>query len=98
MQGKLSSICGYRNGEGTETTTLVVNNATLKVKGSTAYSGIRNLKAYELQKCHIETSGVKFGKASNGSYELVDESGTTYTGEVTIAPDCTFFLSHSSPG
>lgn len=87
VQGKLSSICGYRNGEGTETTTLVVNNATLKVKGSTAYSGIRNLKAYELKKSHIETSGVKFGKASNGSYELVDESGKTYTGEVTIAPD-----------
>lgn len=57
------------------------------MKGSTAYSGIRNLKAYELQKCHIETSGAKFGKASNGSYELVDESGKTYTGEVTIAPD-----------
>ena len=62
IQGKLQSIMGYMNGENTATLSLVVNNATLKVKGATGgwgwkRSGIENLKSYELKNCHIETPG-----------------------------------------
>ena len=98
VQGKNYSIVGYHNGDNTESLTLVVDNATVKVKGSTGgwgwkNSGIGYLKAYELRNCYISTPGVKFGKVyKNTYYELVGTDGDTYYGEVTIKPATTYNL------
>ena len=93
IQGAMKSISGYSNGADTEVLSLVVDNATLKVKGATGgwgwkESGITYLEAYELKGCHIETPGVKFGKRNNFSYyELLGEDNDVYIGEVSIVPD-----------
>lgn len=98
VQGKDCSITGYRNGENTETLALVVDNATVKVKGNTGgwgwkRSGIDALKSYELKNCYISTPGVKFGKThKNTHYEFVGTDGDTYYGEVTIKPATTYNL------
>ncbi|EFM01587.1 hypothetical protein [Hoylesella marshii] len=92
VQGKEKSISGYCNGDNTETLNLVVDNATLKVKGATGGwgwkdAGISYLKSYQLKNCHISTVGVKFGKQSNFTYyELLGTDGNTYYGEVEIVP------------
>lgn len=92
VQGKIKSISGYENGKNTETLNLVVDNATLKVKGATGgwgwkESGITRLKSYELKNCHISTAGVRFGKLSNLTYyELLGTDNDTYHGEVEIVP------------
>ena len=92
VQGKRRSIAGYKNGDNTETLNLVVDNATLKVKGATGgwgwkESGITYLKSYELKNCHISTAGVRFGKRSNSTcYELLGTDNYTYPGEVEIVP------------
>lgn len=76
----------------TKTLNLVVDNATLKVKGATGGwgwkdAGISYLKSYQLKNCHISTAGVKFGKQSNFTYyELLGTDGNTYYGEVEIVP------------
>ena len=71
VQGDQYSIVGYENGPNTAALSLVVDNATLKVKGATGDDwktpGIYGLKAYELRGCHIETPGVRFGKIYEGS-------------------------------
>lgn len=98
VQGKHNSISGYRNGENTETLTLVVDNATVKVKGATGgwgwkASGIYGIKHYHLKNCYISTPGVKFGKTNKQSYyEFVGTDGGTYYGEVTIEPATTYNL------
>ena len=98
VQGKHNSISGYRNGENTETLTLVVDNATVKVKGATGgwgwkASGIYGIKHYHLKNCYISTPGVKFGKTNKQSYyEFVGTDGDTYYGEVTIKPATTYNL------
>ena len=96
VRGNDYSIIGFHNRPGTESLTLVVDNATVKVKGSTGgwgwkFSGIGYLKAYELRNCYISTPGVKFGKKDT-YYELVGTDGDTYYGEVTIKPATTFDL------
>lgn len=92
IQGSDNSFISYDNGNGTQVLNLVLDNATLKVKGSTGgwgwkHAGIRALKSVELKNCHIETPGVKFG-LRNGltSYELLGEDNDTYYGEVSIVP------------
>ena len=98
VRGNDYSIVGYHNGDNTESLTLVVDNATVKVKGATGgwgwkTSGIDGLKAYELRNCYISTPGVKFGKVyKNTYYELVGTDGDTYYGEVTIKPATTYNL------
>lgn len=92
VQGKTNSISGYNNGSNTETLNLVVDNATLKVKGATGgwgwkEAGITYLKSYQLKNCHISTAGVKFDKPSGSTYyELLGTDGHTYYGEVEIVP------------
>ena len=91
IQSTYQSISGYKNGKNTVTLSLVVDNATLKVKGSTdgdwQMPGIDNLKAYELKNCHIETPAVKFGEVDEGwGYKLLGEDNDTYYGEVSIVP------------
>ena len=98
VQGKQRSILGYSKGPGTERLTLVIDNATLKVKGSTSgsskLSGIATLKAYQLKNCHIATPGVKFGMRPYLTYyELIDDDDQIYPGEVTIVPDNTTGIS-----
>ncbi len=93
VQGREYSIVGYENGPNTLVLSLVVDNATLKVKGATGdggwkTAGIESLKAYELRGCHIETPGVKFGrKYEDSGYQLLGEDNDTYYGEVSIVPD-----------
>ena len=93
VQGSEQSILGYDNGPTTLALNLVVDNATLKVKGATGgwgwkKAGIGGLKAYELRGCHIETPGVRFGEIDEGSgYKLLGEDNNTYYGEVSIVPD-----------
>ena len=91
VQGDQYSIVGYENGPNTAALSLVVDNATLKVKGATGYDwktpGIYGLKAYELRGCYIETPGVRFGKIYEGSgYQLFGEDNDPYYGEVSIVP------------
>ena len=92
IQGSANSLISYYNGDGTQVLNLVLDNATLKVKGSTGgwgwrYAGIESLKSVQLKNCHIETPGVRFGQ-QNGltSYELLGEDDDTYYGEVSIVP------------
>lgn len=98
VRGNDHSIIGFYNGPGTESLTLVVDNATVKVKGSIGgwgwkFSGIGYLKAYELRNCYISTPGVKFGKTyAHNYYEFVGRDGDTYYGEVTIKPATTYDL------
>ena len=98
VQGKDYSIIGYHNGENTEILTLVVDNATVKVKGATGgwgwkCSGIGYLKHYYLKNCYVSTPGVKFGKTyEHNYYEFVGTDGDTYYGEVTIKPATTYNL------
>ena len=96
VQGDTYSIIGYLNGSNTAALSLVVDKATLKVKGATGTSGswvwkragIYGLKAYELRGCHIETPGVRFGeKYKDHGYQLLGEDNDTYYGEVSIVPD-----------
>ncbi len=88
VQGKNSSIVGYWDGSNTERLTLVVDNATLKVKGD-QQPAIKQLLGYELKQCYITTPGVKFGRESPGSssYCLVGENDAPYVGEVEFVPD-----------
>ena len=91
VQGDQYSIVGYENGPNTAALSLVVDNATLKVKGATGDDwktpGIYGLKAYELRGCHIETPGVRFGKIYEGSgYQLFGEDNDPYYSEVSIVP------------
>ena len=92
VQGAENSIVGYRNGPNTAALSLVVDKATLKVKGATGgwgwkTPGIDGLKAYELRGCHIETPGVRLGERYEGSgYQLLGEDNDTYYGEVSIVP------------
>lgn len=92
VQGDSYSIVGYLNGPNTAALSLVVDNATLKVKGATGgwgwkLPGIYGLKAYELRGCHIETPGVRFGEESKDyGYQLLGEDNDTYYGEVSIVP------------
>jgi ribosomal protein L7/L12 domain protein len=92
VQGKQRSILGYSKGQGTERLTLVIDNATVKVKGYTAengatMSGIANLKDCKLMNCHVSMAGVKFGKRPYLTYvELIDTNNKSYPGEVTIVP------------
>ena len=91
VQGDQYSILGYENGPNTAALSLVVDNATLKVKGATGDDwktpGIDGLKAYELRGCHFETPGVRFGQIYEGSsYRLLGEDNDPYYGEVSIVP------------
>lgn len=93
IQGSANSLISYYNGDGTQVLNLVLDNATLKVKGSTGgwgwrYAGIESLKSVQLKNCHIETPGGRFGQ-QNGltSYELLGEDDDTYYGEVSIVPE-----------
>ena len=90
VQGDEYSIVGYENGPNTAALSLVVDNATLKVKGATGdwkTPGIYGLKAYELRGCHIKTPGVRFGKNDESSgYQLLGEDNDIYYGAVSIVP------------
>lgn len=92
VQGKERSIIGFSKGAGAEMLNLVIDNAKVKVKGSATRkgekrAGISRLKSCELKNCHINTSGVKFGKKPDLTYyELIDEENNSYPGEVTIVP------------
>ena len=97
VQGKQRSLLGAEKG-GNKCLTLVIDNATVKAKGSTSgsskLSGIANLKAYQLKNCHIATPGVKFGMRPYLTYyELIDDDDQIYPGEVTIVPDNTTGIS-----
>ena len=98
IQGLKQSIIGGINGQNTAALSLVVDNATLKVKGAAGgwwkMSGIENLKAYELKNCHIETPGVRFGETSEGyGYQFLGEDNDTYYDEVSIVPDASTAIS-----
>ena len=97
VQGEKRSLLGAEN-KGNKCLTLVIDNATVKAKGftngSSAMSGIANLKAYQLKNCHIATPGVKFGMRPYLTYyELIDDNNQVYPGEVTIVPDNTTGIS-----
>jgi len=97
VQGEKRSLLGAEKG-GNKCLTLVIDNATVKAKGftngSSAMSGIANLKAYQLKNCHIATPGVKFGMRPYLTYyELLDNNDQVYPGEVTIVPDNTTGIS-----